>query len=48
MPSNPLHIDRPVLKSAVWLTPREMNDLRFSTKHTILTPELLKKAQLEK
>lgn len=36
-------IPRPQLKSAVRLTAREMNDLRFSQKHTVLTP-----AQLEK
>lgn len=36
-------IVRPELKSAVKLTPREMNDIRFSRKHTVLTP-----AQLEK
>lgn len=42
MPTTPRHIDHPRLKSAVRLTPREMNDLRFSRKHTILTPDLLK------
>lgn len=37
-------IVRPNLKNAVRLTPREMNELHFSQKHTILTPDKLKKA----
>lgn len=34
-------ITRPNLKSAVKLSAREMNALRFSQKHTVLTPEQL-------
>lgn len=33
----------PQLKSATTLTAREMNALRFSDKHTILTPEQLER-----
>ncbi|MDE5828212.1 MAG: hypothetical protein K2H57_11625 [Duncaniella sp.] len=33
----------PQIKSAVRLTAREMNALRFSEKHTILTPEQLER-----
>lgn len=36
-------IIRPQLASAVKLTPREMNDIRFSSKHTVLSPEQLAK-----
>ena len=36
-------IERPQLTSAVRLTAREMNDIHFSHKRTVLTP-----AQLEK
>ena len=34
-------ITRPHLKSAVKLSAREMKALRFSQKHTVLTPEQL-------
>lgn len=36
-------IIRPQLKSAVRLSAREMNQLRFSLKHTVLTPQQLEK-----
>ncbi len=36
-------ITRPQLTDAVKLTPRELNDMRFSQKHTVLTPEQLEK-----
>ncbi len=35
-------ITRPDIKDAVRLSPREMNALHFSQKHTILTPDRLK------
>lgn len=35
-------ITRPDIKDAVKLSPREMNALHFSQKHTILTPDRLK------
>lgn len=37
-------ITRPDIKDAVRLSPREMNALHFSQKHTILTPDRLKTA----
>ena len=36
-------ITRPQLPDAVKLTPRELNDMRFSQKRTVLTPEQLEK-----
>ncbi|MCM1355898.1 MAG: hypothetical protein NC212_05795 [Staphylococcus sp.] len=36
-------IIRPQLKSAVKLSPREMNNIRFSSKHTVLSPKQLGK-----
>lgn len=34
-------IKRVEIEDAVKLTPREMNELHFSKKHTVLTPEQL-------
>lgn len=37
----PVEIRHSELKSAVRLTPLELNACRFDPKHTVLTPELL-------
>lgn len=37
-------IPRPDLKSATVLTPPQLNALHFSGKHTLLSPDYLKKA----
>lgn len=42
--SAPKHIPRPTLSSATPLRAPELNNIRFSDKHTPLTPEILEKA----
>lgn len=37
----PKHLVMPALSDAVELRPMELNNIRFSAKHTVLTPELL-------
>ena len=37
------HIPYPQIKDAKVLTPNELNALRFTGKHTLLTPEILSK-----
>lgn len=38
----PKQIARPDLKSAQQLAPMQLNDLKFTDTHTVLTPELLR------
>ena len=37
----PKHISRPDVQSAMVLSPMELNNLKFTDRHTLLTPELL-------
>lgn len=41
MRPTPKHIDKPELKSAVKLTPLQLNAIKPDVRHTILTPEQL-------
>lgn len=41
--NKPLQIDRPQIADAKILSPMELNAIRFTGKHTILTPAILKK-----
>lgn len=38
----------PALSDAVELRPTELNNIRFSAKHTVLTPELLEQMSKQK
>lgn len=41
--TRPLQIARPELKGARALSPMELNAVKFTDRHTLLTPELLEK-----
>lgn len=43
MMKRPLQIAPPELKSARRLSPMELNGVKFTDRHTLLTPELLEK-----
>lgn len=44
----PKHLVMPALSDAVELRPAELNNIRFSAKHTVLTPELLEQMSRQK
>lgn len=44
----PKHLVMPALSDAVELRPMELNNIRFSAKHTVLTPELLEQMSKQK
>lgn len=44
MMKRPVNIRRPELKDARSLSALELNSFRFDVKHTVLTPDLLRKA----
>lgn len=43
--SHPRQIERPTLPDAKPLTAAELNSLKFTDRHTLLTPEYLEKMQ---
>lgn len=46
--SRPLHINPPAFEKARKMTPLELNQLRASVRHTVITPDMLSKMTEDK